>query len=226
MFTHLEAKWEEPGPRPFDSRPRAIYPRHHVRLPRGRVVRSLGRAMRTYAGESVDDVRAVMDAAALAGRGCSASRRLNGRDGIRRGAPGATRALILYHPVPLTPLRNLGSDCEGSRGIESEWGTALWRADGRGRAAAVLRARRASCLYAARCRDDDAGKAYARPRTALPTVRVPTLIMHYQTIRASRRGRALRGGDIPGARYIECRASRLTPRSASVAGSPPRSRSS
>lgn len=208
MFTHLEAKWEEPG-----------LVRSIADIARfARVVmfdcRGVGLSDRLTSDvaptldESVSDVRAVMNAtqshtAVLLGVG----------DGCITAAafaaahPERTHRLVLYHPTPLAPLPQiLDADPETLFShIEREWGTGVM---------ATLMGSEALRSYFARVErracTPHAASVMMRARFAtnlaavLPALRVPTLIMHYRDHPGVPvEGARYAAATIPGARYIE-----------------------
>jgi class 3 adenylate cyclase len=120
--------------------------------------------------------------------------------------PERTRALILYHTVPLTPLPNVdGVLREGIARIESEWGTGVM--------AALMGAEELRSYFARverRACTPHAAATIMRSRlfldlaATLPALRVRTLVMHYRDhpgvpVEGARHAAA----NIPGARYIE-----------------------
>jgi class 3 adenylate cyclase len=209
MFTHLEAKWEEPG-----------LVRSTTDIARfARVVlydrRGIGLSDRLPADtapsldEHVSDTCTVLDAA-----GSDAAIVLGIADGagiavsFAAAYPERTRGLILYNPAPLAGQNEAfaGRIDELVAVLEREWGTGVmstwmgggedtrsWFSRGEGRASTP---RAAATMLRMQMLTDLS--------LLLPAIRVPTLVMHYADhpglpVAAARRLAA----SIPGARFVE-----------------------
>jgi class 3 adenylate cyclase len=207
IFTHLEAKWEEPG-----------LVRSTLDLGRfARVIlfdrRGIGLSDRLASevapslDELVEDTRAVMDAA-----GSEQAVMLGTADGAATAVafaaahPERVRALVLYCMSTLVPVGDeMLREIESTLAIvEREWGT--------GAMARVMRDESLKTYFAR------VERRACTPRAALsmlmamaamdlsallPTLRVPALILHYRDhplpVESARRAAAL----VPGARYVE-----------------------
>ena len=208
MFTHLEAKWEEPG-----------LVRSIADIARfARVIlfdcRGVGLSDRLTSDvaptleESVDDMRAIMDATQSrnpvllgVGDGCITA------TAFAAAHPERSRALVLYHPTPLVPLAQVAAaDFEETFArVEREWGTGVMAAlmGAEEIRSYVARVERRACT-------PNAAAVMMRARFAtdlgavLPTLRVPTLIMHYRDHPGLPvEGARYAAATIPGARYVE-----------------------
>jgi len=206
IFTHLEAKWEEPG-----------LTRSIADLARfARVIlfdrRGIGLSDRISADraptlrELVSDVSAVMDAA-----GSREAVLLGVGDGAPIAAtfaaahPERTRALVLYNTLPLVPSDQFGDPERLLAAIESGWGTGVMasRMGAEELQPYFARIERRACTPNAAARMMRA-MAMTNLAEVLPAIRVPTLIHHYrdhpgQPAQGARDAAAL----IPGARYVE-----------------------
>jgi len=206
MFTHLEAKWEEPGlTRSVADLARfarvILFDRRGVGLSDG-----ISGDRAPTLDDLIDDVVAVMEAA-----GSRNAVVLGVGDGAKIAAafaaahPERCRALVLYNAVPLTS--DAAYAFAGTIIAEAErgWGTGVMAelmgaAELREYFARVERRActpRAAMIMLRAMIEADLGEQ-------LPQIRVPTLVLHYrdhpgQPATEARRAAAM----IPGARYVE-----------------------
>ena len=208
MFSHLEAKWEEPGlTRSVADLARfarvLLFDRRGVGLS-DRIAGDLAPTLE----DLVDDVVAVMDAA-----GSHKAVVVGVGDGGKTAAafaaarPERCRALVLYNTIPLTGSMLLEEAFAGRiiAEVEQGWGTGVM-AERMG--AAELRAyfarveRRACTPRAATIMMRAMGQADLSDR--LSQIRVPTLVIHYRDHPGQPAEEARwAAGMIPGARYLE-----------------------
>jgi class 3 adenylate cyclase len=206
MFTHLEAKWEEPG-----------LARSVADLARfARVIlfdrRGIGLSDRTAGDtaptldELVSDVSTVLDAvgsreAVVLGVGDGAQI----ATAFAAAYPERTRALVIYNGLPLV-RPDAHFDLEVLiPAIEAGWGTGIMasRMGAEDMRSYFARIERRACTPRAA-----AAVVRSLARTdlteVLPTIGVPTLIHHYRDHPAQPAEEARHAADlIPGARYIE-----------------------
>jgi len=204
IFTHLEAKWDEPGlTRSVADLARfarvILFDRRGV----GLSDRTAGEVAPTL-DELVSDIRAVMEAAGS----YEAVVLAVGDGGIPATAfavkhPEATRALVLYNSVVLPPTQ--GVDEESFAHIEREWGTGAMaaRMGSEELRSYFARVERRACT-------PHAAKVMFRAlfandlESVLPSITAPTLVLQYRdhpnvSSEAARKVATA----IPGARYVE-----------------------
>jgi len=206
IFTHLEAKWDEPGlTRSVADLARfarvILFDRRGV----GLSDRTAGEVAPTL-DELVSDIRAVMEAAGS----YEAVVLAVGDGGIPATAfavkhPEATRALVLYNSVVLPPTQ--GVDEESFAHIEREWGTGAMaaRMGSEELRSYFARVERRACT-------PHAAKVMFRAlfandlESVLPSITAPTLVLQYRdhpnvSSEAARKVATA----IPGARYRDSR---------------------
>lgn len=206
MFTHLEAKWEEPGlVRSIADVARfarvILFDRRGVGLS-DRVTGDTAPPL----SDLVGDVGAVMDAA-----GSREAVLLGVGDGgtvaasFAAAQPERTRALVLYNGLPMIPHERLDEFALLIGEIENRWGTGIMasRMGAEDLRPYLARIERRACTPRSAAIMLHA-MATTDLTSVLPTIRVPTLVHHYrdhpgQPADAARRAAAM----IPGARYIE-----------------------
>lgn len=206
MFSHLEAKWEEPGlTRSVADLARfarvILFDRRGVGLSDG-----ISGDRAPTLDDLVDDVAAVMDAA-----GSRNAVVVGVGDGGKIAAafaaarPERCRALVLYNTIPLANDAALADAARIVADIERGWGTGVM-AERMGAAelrAYFARVERRACTPRAAMVMLHA-MAVTDLTDRLPQIRVPTLVLHYrdhpgQPAEGARRAVAM----IPGARYVE-----------------------